>query len=98
MKKSLLLSTLILTASIALLGSDLARAEDAAKKPDHAAKKFEKRDSDKNGSLSLDEFKSGAKDPAKAEKAFKNKDANNDGGITLEEFSAKKEKSNKKKQ
>ena len=55
MKKSLFLSTLILTTSLALLGSNPVLAKDDAKKKD-PAKKFEKLDVDKNGSLSLEEF------------------------------------------
>ena len=95
MKKSLFLSTLILTTSLALLGANPLRAQDGAKKKD-PAKKFEKLDADKNASLSKDEFKAEAKDPAKAEKTFTAKDTNKDGALSLEEFSAKKEKSHKK--
>ena len=95
MKKSLFLSTLILTTSLALLGANPLRAQDGAKKKD-PAKEFEKLDVDKNASLSKDEFKAGAKDPAKAEKAFIAKDTNKDGALSLEEFSAKKAKAPKK--
>ena len=95
MKKSLFLSTLIFTTSLALLGANPVRAEDAAKAHD-PTKKFEKWDADKNGSLSLDEFKASKKDPAKAEKVFTAKDTNKDGALSLEEFSAKKDKSHKK--
>ena len=55
MKKSLFLSTLIVATSFALLGSNPLLAKDDAKKKD-PAKKFEKLDVDKNGSLSLEEF------------------------------------------
>ena len=95
MKKSLFLSPLILTTFLALLGSHPLRAEDDAKKKD-PAKKFEKLDADKNGSVNLDEFKASKKDPAKAESVFNAKDTNKDGALSLEEFSAKKVKSHKK--
>jgi hypothetical protein len=55
MKKSLFLSTLIVATSFALLGSNPILAKDDANKKD-PAKKFEKLDVDKNGSLSLEEF------------------------------------------
>ena len=95
MKKSLFLSTLILTTSFALLGSNPVLAKDDAKKKD-PAKEFEKLDADKNASLSKDEFKAEAKDPEKAEKAFNAKDTNKDGALSLEEFSAQKKKAPKK--
>ncbi|NBR48224.1 EF-hand domain-containing protein [bacterium] len=95
MKKSLFLSTLIVATSLALLGANPVRAQDGAKKKD-PAKKYEKLDTDKNGSVSLDEFKASKKDPAKAESVFNAKDTNKDGALSLEEFSAKKPKSPKK--
>ena len=49
---------------------------------------FKKRDTNGDGSITLEEFKTGAKDPAKAEAAFKRRDKDGDGKITLEEFKA----------
>lgn len=52
---------------------------------------FEKLDTNKDSSLSLDEFKAGPraqKDPSKAEEIFKKIDADNSGGVSLEEFKA----------
>lgn len=45
-------------------------------------------DADKNGSVSLDEFKnhSGAKDPASLEKWFNNHDFDKDGQLTAADF------------
>jgi EF-hand domain pair len=49
---------------------------------------FKKRDTNSDGSINLDEFKTGAKDASKAEQAFKKRDKDGDGKITLEEFKA----------
>jgi hypothetical protein len=49
---------------------------------------FKRRDANGDGSISLEEFKTGAKDAAKAETAFKRRDKDGDGKITLEEFKA----------
>ena len=52
---------------------------------------FEKLDTTKDNSLSLDEFKAGPlgkKDPAKAEEIFKKIDTDNSGALSLEEFKA----------
>lgn len=54
-------------------------------------KVFKKLDANSDGSLSLDEFKSGPKGkehPEKAEEIFKKIDADSSGGVTLEEFKA----------
>jgi hypothetical protein len=48
-------------------------------------------DTDKDGSVSLEEFKAGPRakqDPSKAEEMFKKLDTNTDGKISLEEFKA----------
>jgi Ca2+-binding EF-hand superfamily protein len=61
---------------------------------------FEKLDSDSNGALSLDEFKSGAPkeaDSAKLEARFKSIDSDGDGSVTKAELDAAKTKADKTK-
>lgn len=54
------------------------------------AEAFKKMDSNNDGKLSLDEYKSvvGRKDPARAEERFKKLDKNGDGALTQDEFAA----------
>jgi hypothetical protein len=54
------------------------------------AEAFKKMDSNNDGKLSLDEYKSvvGKKDPARAEERFKKLDKNGDGALTQDEFAA----------
>ncbi len=66
---------------------------DAPKKPDDKPKMtpeemFTKKDADKDGKLSKEEFLKGAKDAAKAEAGFTAKDKDKDGSISKEEFTA----------
>jgi hypothetical protein len=58
------------------------------KGPPDPEKAFARKDADKNGTLTLDEFKAGMKEPrvAKAPEQFKKLDANGDGKVTLNEF------------
>ena len=59
----------------------------AAKKPaqDRGAM-FDKRDTDKDGTLTIDEFLIGQPDPEEAPKRFPRFDVNNDGLLSREEF------------
>jgi Ca2+-binding EF-hand superfamily protein len=88
--KKLIIAILALTA----LGGFTAMAEDAAKqggdKPKHHKKAFEEVDTNKDGKISLDEFKAAIPklDPAKAEEFFKKKDANGDGSLSADEYNA----------
>ncbi|MCX6972779.1 MAG: hypothetical protein NTZ94_00530 [Verrucomicrobia bacterium] len=89
MKKTTTLATIV---AVTLMGSALCLAQDA---PDKKQKQFEKIDADKNGAVTLEEYKAAAKDPAKAEKNFNKLDADKNGSVSLEEWSAgpaKKEK------
>jgi hypothetical protein len=58
------------------------------KGPPDPEKAFARKDADKNGTLTLDEFKAGMKDEAlgKAETRFRKLDGNGDGGVTIEEL------------
>lgn len=58
--------------------------------------RVKKMDTDKDGKLSLDEFKAKKKDASKAETRFKKIDANNDGFVTVDEMKAAEEKAKKK--
>lgn len=72
-------------------------AKEAPAKPKHdPAKVFKKKDADKDGFLSKEEFTKGAKDAAKAETAFGKRDKNGDGKLSMEEFAPKPKGKGKK--
>jgi Ca2+-binding EF-hand superfamily protein len=90
--------TLLLLAGLALpicSAKDKGAADPAKKKAPDATKVFAKKDSDGNGSLSLEEFTKGAKDADKATKAFTKKDKDGDKQLSPAEFAAKPEKKKK---
>jgi Ca2+-binding EF-hand superfamily protein len=64
-------------------------AAEGKKAPD-PAKIFARKDTNSDGSLTLDEFKAGLKDKAleTADKRFKKIDTNGDGNVSLDEFKA----------
>jgi Ca2+-binding EF-hand superfamily protein len=66
------------------------QAADPPKKAPDPAKVFAKKDTNGDGSLSLDEFKAGLKQKAleTADKRFKRSDSNADGKLSLDEFKA----------
>ena len=86
--------------SLALFGAVSLQAADEPKKP--AAEKpkvnpedrFKEADTNKDGSLSKEEYAAafGKKDAAKAEERFKALDKNADGKLSVEEFKARPEK------
>lgn len=67
-----------------------ALSADGEKKAPNPEKVFAKKDANSDGSLSLDEFKTGLKDKAlnSADKRFKKMDANGDSKLSLDEFKA----------
>lgn len=70
----------------------LAAVEKAAgeKKAPNPERMFARRDANRDGSLTLAEFRTGMKDKAldRADRRFQKLDANGDGKVTLEEFKA----------
>jgi len=80
MKKTTTLATVV---AITLMGSAVCHAQDSAK-----AKQFEKLDADKNGAVSLEEFKAKSKTPDTADAKFAKIDADKNGSVSLEEWSA----------
>ncbi len=85
--KKLIIAILAVTA----LGGFTAMAkEKGGDQPKHQKKAFEEVDANKDGKISLDEFKAALPklDPAKAEEIFKKKDANGDGSISADEYNA----------
>jgi Ca2+-binding EF-hand superfamily protein len=91
----------IITLGLALalpLHAEEATAPDAKakKKPDMEAI-FNKKDADKDGFVSKEEFVAKAKDPAKLEPAFAKKDKDADGKLSKEEFIGKPGGKKKKK-
>lgn len=87
------INTIIATAAATLMGSALCLAQEVDKKQ----KQFEKLDADKNGSVSLQEFKAQSKKPGKADKKFARADADKNGSLSFEEWSAGKNKAPKQK-
>jgi len=67
-----------------------ALSADGGKKAPNPEKVFAKKDANSDGSLTLDEFKTGLKDKAldNADKRFKKIDANGDSKLSLDEFKA----------
>lgn len=86
-RKSLII--IAVSASISVLGAHALQAQQApAKKPADPKAKFEKLDTDKNGSLSPEEFSAKSKNPERAKKVFAKIDTNSDGSISPEEMAA----------
>ena len=81
MKKTTTLATVV---AVTLMGSALCHAQAA----DPKKKQFEKLDADKNGSISLEEFKAKSKTPDTADAKFAKIDADKNGSLSLEEWSA----------
>lgn len=55
---------------------------------------FTKKDADKDGKVSKEEYLKGSKDAAKSEAAFAKKDKDKDGSLSKEEFTAVAKKKN----
>ena len=85
------LSTLVLTLLALAAAESVATAAPAApgKAPD-PQKAFSRKDANSDGSLTLDEYKTGMKDKQleKADKRFKKIDTNGDGKVSFDEFKA----------
>jgi Ca2+-binding EF-hand superfamily protein len=81
MKKTTTLATIV---AVTLMGSALCHAQAA----DPKKKQFDKIDADKNGAVTLEEWKATAKDPSKAEKNFPKLDADKNGSVSLAEWTA----------
>jgi len=84
--------TLALTLAFALLavpGIDVVAHAAPGKTPD-PQKAFSRKDANSDGSLTLDEYKTGMKDKQleKADKRFKKSDSNGDGKLSFDEFKA----------
>ena len=93
MKKTSFLATVV-AVGLSMMGSSLCQAQEA---PDKKQKQFDKLDADKNGSISLEEFKAASKTPDKADAKFAKLDTDKNGSVSLEEFSASKAKTPKPK-
>ena len=78
MKKTTTLATIV---AVNLMGSALCHAQDKSKQ-------FEKLDADKNGAVSLEEFKAMSKKPELADARFARIDADKNGSLSLEEWTA----------
>jgi Ca2+-binding EF-hand superfamily protein len=90
----------IITSLLAILAlsaiTSFAAEGDAPKKPEGDKGKprmtpeemFTKKDADKDGKISKEEYLKGAKDAAKAEASFTKKDTDKDGFLSKEEFTA----------
>ena len=83
------LSTLVLTL-LALAAATESVATAAPGKAPDPQKAFSRKDANSDGSLTLDEYKTGMKDKQleKADKRFKKIDTNGDGKVSFDEFKA----------
>ncbi len=79
-------------AACLVLGGSFAVAApgEGKKNPPDPAKVFARKDTNKDGSLTLDEFQAGMKDKQleRAPQRFKTIDANGDGKVSMDEFKA----------
>ena len=88
----------VITSLLAILAlsavTSFAAEGDAPKKPAGDKPKmtpeemFTKKDADKDGKISKEEFLKGSKDAAKSEASFTKKDKDKDGSLSKEEFTA----------
>ncbi len=81
MKKIATLATII---AVTFIGSALCHAQS----PSPKQKQFERLDTDKNGEISLEEYKAKSKTPETAEAKFARRDTNKNGSLSLEEWTA----------
>jgi Ca2+-binding EF-hand superfamily protein len=93
--------TTLKLATLALVFFAISTSEAQEKKAPNFEKMLKRFDSDENGSISLEEFKSAKRKkevaPKKLEKNFAKIDANSDGKVTLEELQSNWDKRKKKK-
>lgn len=82
------IGALILAVLALVAGGSISHA-DPGKAPD-PQKAFSRKDANSDGSLTLDEYKTGMKDKQleKADKRFKKIDTNGDGKVSFDEFKA----------
>ena len=88
MKKTTTLATIV---AVTLMGSAVCHAQDKAKQ-------FEKLDDDKNGAVSLEEYKAKSKTPDTADAKFAKIDTDKNGSVSLEEWTAGSAKKEPKKE
>jgi len=81
MKKITTLATIV---AVTFMGSALCHAQS----PSPKEKQFERLDTDKNGEISLEEFKARSKTPDTAEAKFARRDTDKNGSLSLEEWTA----------
>ena len=79
---------------LTMMGSALCHAQDADKKKTQ----FEKLDADKNGSVSLEEFKARCKNPETADAKYAKLDTDKNGSLSLEEWATPQKRAPKQKE
>lgn len=90
MKLNLILSALLVSASLSFAADEPKKPATGGDKPKADPEAiFKKKDANGDGKISKEEFVKGAKDAAKAEAAFTAKDKDKDGFLSKEEFMAK---------
>lgn len=81
---------ILLATALVCIGFAVPATVGAADKAPNPEKIFTRKDSNKDGFLSLDEFKAGLKEPSlqRADKRFRKSDSNGDGKLSIDEFKA----------
>lgn len=80
------LLTILALSAVTSFGADTPKKPEGEKPKMTPEEMFTKKDADKDGKVSKEEFLKGAKDATKAEATFAKKDTNKDGFISKEEF------------
>jgi Ca2+-binding EF-hand superfamily protein len=95
MKTITSLLAILALSSVTSFGADAPAKKPEGDKPKLTPEEmFTKKDADKDGKVSKEEYLKGSKDAAKSEASFTKKDKDKDGSLSKEEFTAAPKKKN----